>query len=208
MSDAAVDLVLRTTLTSPFGRKVRIAAEVVGLGERIRIVPADTGDPADSLRLQNPLGKVPCLVSPQNEPIYDSRVALEYLQYLAGSQQLVPEAGAERYAALTRMALADGIVDAGALIIYERRYHDDDQRSPTWLDYQAGKIHRALTAFAAAPPKTGVTDGVAIGLSCALGFLDKRAIVDWRAEFTPLIDWLAMFTERVPAFESTRPPSQ
>ena len=54
--------VLRSTLTSPFGRKVRIAIDVLGLSERITVVPADTLDENDSLRQQNPLGKLPCLM--------------------------------------------------------------------------------------------------------------------------------------------------
>lgn len=38
--------VLRTTLTSPFGRKVRMAVEVLGPGPRVAIVPADVSDEA------------------------------------------------------------------------------------------------------------------------------------------------------------------
>ena len=54
--------VLRSTLTSPFGRKVRMAAAVLGLTDRYRLVPADTLDETDTLRQQNPLGKLPCLL--------------------------------------------------------------------------------------------------------------------------------------------------
>ena len=55
-------LVLRSSPTSPFVRKVRIAAAILGLSDRIAIVAADTGDPNDSLRRQNPLGKIPALI--------------------------------------------------------------------------------------------------------------------------------------------------
>ena len=54
--------VLRSTLTSPFGRKVRMAAAVLGLTDRLRLEPADTLKENDTLRAQNPLGKMPCLL--------------------------------------------------------------------------------------------------------------------------------------------------
>ena len=50
-------MILRSSPASPFGRKVRIAAALLGLTEEIEIVAADTNDPGESLRLQNPLGK-------------------------------------------------------------------------------------------------------------------------------------------------------
>jgi glutathione S-transferase len=54
-------MLLRSSSASPFARKVRIAAIALGLSDRIEVVPADTSDPADSLRAQNPLGKIPTL---------------------------------------------------------------------------------------------------------------------------------------------------
>ena len=54
--------VLRTTLTSPFGRKARMATDVLGLADRVTVQHADTADANDTLRRQNPIGKIPCLV--------------------------------------------------------------------------------------------------------------------------------------------------
>ena len=50
-------LVLRASLASPFVRKVRIAASLMGLEDRVEIVEADTNDAGDSLRRQIRLGK-------------------------------------------------------------------------------------------------------------------------------------------------------
>ena len=55
-------LVLRSSPASPFGRKVKISAACLGLSDRIRIEPADTMNPEDTLRGQNPLGKIPALI--------------------------------------------------------------------------------------------------------------------------------------------------
>lgn len=52
-------LVLRSSPASPFGRKVRIAAAILGLSERIEVVAADTNDPAESLRRQIRSAKFP-----------------------------------------------------------------------------------------------------------------------------------------------------
>ena len=60
--------------------------------ERIEIVVADTNDPADSLRQQNPLGKIPALILENGEAIFDSRVIVEYLDWLAGGGELDPTA--------------------------------------------------------------------------------------------------------------------
>ena len=55
-------MILRSVGPSPFGRKVRISASVLGLDNEITIEAADTMDPADSIRGQNPLGKIPALI--------------------------------------------------------------------------------------------------------------------------------------------------
>ena len=198
-------MVLRTTLTSPYGRKVRMAAMVLGLADRIDIVPADTLDPHDDLRLQNPLGKMPCLLV-NGDALFDSRVILAYLDELAGGGRLVPARGMTRFRALTRMALADGVTDAGLLVTYEGRFREPDQASERWLAHQRGKIERGLSALAADPPDPRATDGPAIALACTLGYLSWRKPVDWRAVAPDLAHWLTAFKAAEPAFDATEPP--
>ena len=204
---APEQLVLRSTLTSPFGRKVRMAAEVLGMMDRITLVPANPQDEADTLRRQNPLGKMPCLIAADGTPIYDSGVIIEYLDQLAGGAKLLPAGGLARIKALTLARLADGITEAAILVVYEGRYHEPAQASERWLAHQRGKILRALAAFEAAAPDPAKTDLVAIGLSCALGYLDWRKPVEWRAYHPRLVAWLAAFAKNEPAFEHTRAPT-
>src|SRR6185437_13353957 len=97
--------VLRSTVTSPFGRKVRMAAQVLGLSARITLEPADTLDEADMLRTQNPLGKMPCLLLADGSALYDSHVIIEFLQEVAGGETLLPARGLARFQALTRAAV-------------------------------------------------------------------------------------------------------
>jgi len=204
MSVSFGPFVLRSTLTSPFGRKVRMAAQVLGLSERITLVPANTLDESDTLRAQNPLGKIPCLLTTDGNAIYDSRVILEFLQEIAGVESLLPARGPYRYRALTRATLADGITEAALLMVYEGRFRAADRLSERWLAHQQGKIVRALAAFAIDPPDPARTDIVSIGLACALGYLEWRRPLDWRAKQPALTTWLADFAAHEPAFERTR----
>ena len=55
-------MILRSSPTSPFGRKIKIVLNVLGLTDQVKVVPTDTLDPLDSIRQQNPLGKVPTLL--------------------------------------------------------------------------------------------------------------------------------------------------
>ena len=198
--------VLRSTLTSPFGRKVRMAALVLGVSDRYRLEPADTLDEADTLRQQNPLGKLPCLLLADGTALYDSRVIIEFLQEQAGTDRLVPRSGLARYTALTRAVLADGVTDAALLMVYAGRFRDPATHSDRWLAHQRGKIVRALAVFEAAPPDPRRTDVAAIGLSCALAYLDWRKPMEWRAAHPRLAQWLADFAKAEPAFDATRAP--
>jgi len=196
--------VLRTTLTSPFGRKVRMAAGVLGLTDRIRFEPANTLDEGDALRQQNPLGKMPCLRLAEGTAIYDSRVIIEFLQEAAGVETLVPMRGPARYRAWTRAALADGITEAALLMVYEGRFRDPGAHSERWLAHQRGKVLRGLAEFDRAPPDAAITDIVSIGLACALGYLDWRRPIPWRDEHPKLLAWLNAFTAHEPMVAATQ----
>jgi glutathione S-transferase len=195
-------LVLRASPTSPFVRKVRIAAALLGLADRIEIVAADTADPGDSLRQQNPVGKIPTLILEDGAILYDSRVIVEYLDWLAGGGRIIPD-GPERFATLTLQALADGILDAALLQVYEARFRDPAQFGAKWLDHQAAKVARGLERLETAPPDRQARDIGAIAVACALGYLDLRFAGRWRADHPRLVEWLEAFAADVPTFGET-----
>ncbi|MFC3694759.1 glutathione S-transferase N-terminal domain-containing protein [Chenggangzhangella methanolivorans] len=197
-------LVLRSSPPSPFGRKVKIAAAALGLSDRIEIVATDTMNPDDPIRALNPLGKIPALVLEDGLVLFDSRVILEYLDHLAGGGRLIPAEPAARFAALRLQALADGLMDAALLQIYEARLREPDKRSERWLESQSGKVTRALAAIEAAPPAVETTVG-AIATACALGYLDLRFEGGWRATHPGLVAWLDAFRAAVPAYDKTAP---
>lgn len=199
-------MILRSSTASPFVRKVRIAIALLGLDGSIAIEPADTLSPADSVRSQNPLGKIPALLLDDGSTLYDSRVILEYLDHNAGGGVILPRDAAQRFAALRLQALADGILDASVLIIYEGRFRPAEHRVESWVEHQAGKVARALAFLEGEPPRLGDTPHVGdIALACALGYRDFRFQGAWRAGHPRLAAWLAELAARVPAFEATTP---
>ncbi|MCU4118689.1 glutathione S-transferase N-terminal domain-containing protein [Variovorax sp. N23] len=192
---------------SPFGRKVRIAIDVLGMADRIAVLTADTSNPDDPVRRHNPLGKIPTLLLDDGETLFDSRVIVEYLDALDGRSLLIPAAGPERIGVLREQALADGILDAALLQVYERRYRPAEHHVESWLELQRGKVSRALDAFSARLPVARPA-GPSIGeitLACALGYLDFRLAGSWRATHPALVAWLDGFAQRVPAFGRTAP---
>jgi glutathione S-transferase len=199
-------MILRSSPSSPFARKVRIALSLLGFDGDVRIEAADTTAVTDSLRRQNPLGKIPVLIAEDGTAYYDSRVILAYLDDRAGGGKIVPRESAARLAALRLQALCDGILDASILTIYEARWRKAEMHEPKWLEHQAGKATRGLAALEAAPPAIDAIPNVGqITLACTLGYRDFRFGGDWRNDHPRLIAWLDDFAARVQAYAATRP---
>jgi glutathione S-transferase len=201
-------MILRSSPASPFGRKVRIAIALLGFDSDTQIEPADTNNVADTLRRQNPLGKIPVLIAEDGMAYYDSRVILEFLDERAGGGRIVPRDGRARLAALRLQALADGVLDASILTVYEARWRAHEHHEQKWLEHQAGKVTRALAALEENPPpldRAGLPNVGQIAFACALGYRDFRFGGSWRAGHPRLVGWLDDFAARVPAFAATAP---
>ena len=199
-------MILRSSPASPFGRKVKIAAHVLGLIDKIDIIVADTLNPEDPLRTRNPLGKIPALTLDDGTTLYDSRVIVEYLDHVAGGGKIIPETGKERFEVLTLQALADGVMDAALVQVYETRFRDEDKRSSKWVEHQSGKVTRGLDALEVHVPHLSPVPNLgAITVACALGYLDLRFGEGWRTGRPRLTAWLADFAARVPGYAATMP---
>ena len=199
---------LRSSPSSPFGRKVKMATYILGFDDQVTPVLTDTLDPNDSICEVNPLGKIPALED-NGTTYYDSRVIMEYLDAKAGGGKIIPASGAARYEALTRAALMDGILDAAILVIYERRMRPEDKYVESVVERQRGKIIRGLEAIAAENPSYSngaMPDIGEIGLACVLDYLDFRKQVNWRDHAPNLASWLADFAVAVPGYKDSMPP--
>jgi glutathione S-transferase len=190
---------------SPYGRKVVVAAAIKGLKDTIEVIPVDT-NPGDSREINtaNPLGKIPVLIA-EGMQIFDSHVICEYLDSLVPSPVLFPKVGPERWDALMRAALADGILEAALLLVYEKRFRPEDKWHAPWQQRQQAKIDRALQQLEKRPPASRNPDYGDVTLACALGYLDFRHEGRWRSAHPRLVAWLDAFANATPAFAATRP---
>jgi glutathione S-transferase len=192
-----------TSPSSPFGRKVALTAHLKGLAGAINFQTTKADDDSNT----NPLSKIPVLIKDDGASIYDSHVICEYLDAQAASPVLFPGEGQKRWHALVLGALADGIIDAAILLVYEGRYRPEDKRVDAWVEMQEKKIDKALAHLEPNPPAfDGAPDYGHITLACALGYLDFRHGGKWRAGHPNLVKWLEAFDAAVPAFKETAPP--
>lgn len=190
--------------SSPFVRKVMIAAHEKGLADRIELTsPATMAN--GELRLDNPLEKVPCLVDDDGRAIYDSHVIVEYLDAMGSGPKLVPSEAAARVAVLLRHALADGLMDAAVAGIGEQR-RPEALKWADALERQKGKMARAMDALEAQVDTLGTEPDLAtISVGCALGYTDFRyGDMDWRAGHPKLAAWYEAFSKR-PSMAATVP---
>ncbi|MFK5597248.1 glutathione S-transferase [Methylobacterium sp. HMF5984] len=184
--------------TSPFVRKVMVAAHELGLAERIETLPSAVHPVTRDGRVLSvhPLAQVPTLILDDGAAIADSRVICEYLDALAGGH-LFPAPGAARWTALNLQSTADAVLDAALLIRYELTARPESERSQAWMDGQTAKIVSALDWFETQAPSLAGVDIGTIALACALGYLDLRfAELGWRASRPGLAAWFSTFGER------------
>ena len=195
--------------TSPFVRKVLIAAFETGLSERIEKLPVQHSPTQqnDALNQTNPLGKIPTLITDDGLELYDSPVVCEYLDTLHSGPRLIPASGPARWKTLLLQSLADGIMDAAVLLRYETWLRPAELRWNEWVQGQTDKVVRGLAVLERDLAGFGDTiDLGTISAACALGYLDLRfPEMSWRAQRPQLAAWLAKFAER-PSFQATKPP--
>src|SRR3546814_10454117 len=99
---------LHYSATSPYVRKVMAVAIEAGLADRLDKVPAAASPVGvnDTLNRDNPLGKVPCLVTDDGQALFDSRVICEYLDSLAGGRLFRSEEHTSELQSLMRLSSA------------------------------------------------------------------------------------------------------
>ncbi len=144
---------LHTNPASPFGRKVVVVAHEKGLLSAIEIAARQLTPvtPNEAVVADNPIGKIPCLVTDEGMALFDSRVIAEYLDSIGHGPKLFPPAGQERFSTLRLHALGDGILDAAVLTRYETFVRPEALRWDDWVAGQKLKITRALDHLEAEP---------------------------------------------------------
>lgn len=198
-------LTLRYSPASPFVRKVTVFAHETGLAGRIELERTDVWAPDTTIFRDNPLGKVPALVS-EDGTFIGSLLCCEYLDTLHEGPPLIPAAGPERWRVLQLHALADGMIEAAVARTVEQVRRPKELVFAGNLERQAGKIRRALDALESlAATFDGRVDLGTVTLGCALGYLDFRhPQLAWRDRRPALARWDESWATR-PSMVATRP---
>ncbi len=187
---------------SPYVRKVAACAIACGLENRITPVATNPWQSTPELLAQNPLSKVPCLVTEDGLALFDSPVICEYLDSI-GDGSVFPPSGPARWRALKLQAIADGIMDAAILRRLDQARPVEEARNGAMARQQAA-VTRGLDALEKEPPADHLDIGT-ISVACALGYLDFRfASEDWRPGRPKLAAWFAGMQER-PEIAQTAP---
>jgi glutathione S-transferase len=186
--------------TSPFGRKVMVAAIERRLKLREEFV--NVGEPGE-LDTHNPLRQIPALVTETGDAIYDSSVILGFLDTLHGGEPLIPNDPAWRIP--TRIALADGLIEATLQRAMELR-RPEELRSAAVIERLEGRIGRALAAIdrIRADLSLDPLRADTITVACALGYVDFRYGRSWRDELPNLSAWQDALAKR-PSMQMTVP---
>ncbi|MCC0005677.1 MAG: glutathione S-transferase N-terminal domain-containing protein [Methylobacteriaceae bacterium] len=102
---------LRYAKTSPFVRKVLVFADEVGMADRIELAPTDVWTAETDIARDNPLGKVPALVTREGTFV-GSFACCDYLERRNGAPKLIPDEPKARWRVMQMHGLADGLMEA------------------------------------------------------------------------------------------------
>lgn len=193
---------------SPFVRKAMITAHETGIVEHITLVrsPVAMNKTNVHVMVDNPLSKIPTLVTDEGRVFYDSDVICEYLDSLHTGARLIPLAGAARWEVLRWNALGSGMLDALVLWRNERMRPEGHQSVETLLAYQqksSATLARVESEIATLEDLPFSLAHIAIG--CMFGYLDLRfADLDWRSDHRASSRWFDAFRTR-PSVQCTEP---
>ena len=166
---------LHGSLTSPYVRLCRVAADVLGAD-----LPLVRTDPfADGIRALNPLGRVPALKAHDGTLIADSGGILRYLDERHGPSLFAAE-GLPRHQADAATALALGVLDLGVASLLETR-RPEPERSASWQARRREGVDAALPVLAGWAARLAGGPGI-VALSYAV-------TLDWLAFRLPEVAW-------------------
>lgn len=185
---------------SPYVRKCLVVAYELGISDQLKLISALVSpvQPDQNVSSQNPLGKIPTLLTETNQVIFDSRVICEYLNNLVDGN-IIPKEEVSRWRALTLQAIGDGILDAAVLLRYEEALRPENFR---WNDWQIGQLKKVESALHYLNNKQEyfeceVVNIGNIAVACALWYLDLRFDGwNWRSNYPEVAKWYEQFSKR------------
>lgn len=200
---------LYASLTSPYARKIRIMLAEKQLPFELTV--DSPWDANSAVPANNPLGKVPVLISDAGETFFDSPVVASFIETLAAAPALVPQDPLAAVRVRLTESLADGLCDAAITALLESRRAPEVQNTAD-IERQLGKVARALASLETRlRGKTWFNcDALQLGdiaVGVALSYLDLRhPQLAWRETHPCLADFAARIHARQ-SFIDTVPPA-
>lgn len=190
------------TKRSPYARKVRIVALEKKI--ELQLVDEDLTSKSQALLDANPLGKIPALVLPSGEAIFDSPVICQYLDGLNDKPLLIPHAGKERLNVLRWEAIGDGLTDVSLAAYREKLVHPKDF-SASFVEAQEKTIHQTLDYINKHIAELAILSLAPIAVLAGVGYTQFRLghLVD-SIRYPDLMAWFDDFSRR-PSIASTVP---
>jgi glutathione S-transferase len=198
---------------SPFVRRVAVTMKLSGI--EFEHANWSVGKDFDRIREYNPLGRVPTLVLPSGETLFESAAILDYLdEYLGVERAWLPASGPDRRQALNLMAMATGAAEKGVLQVYEGVFRPESKRHQPWLDRLRMQMGSSLAAIDRYLGERGVAQWLVgkrmtqadITAVCVFTFLNDTLRVASDAVMFHSLATLAARCEAMPAFQETRVP--
>jgi len=199
---------LYASAASSFARKIRVLLLEKGVQHELEMVNLWE---ENALKKANPLGKVPALALDDGRVLPGSPLIADYVDTTFPEPRFIPADHAARFEVRRWEALADGVMDAVAATLYEKRFHDEKTRSDAWLARQRSKYEAGLGALEAmlggrtwCVGESMTLADVAIG--CHLGFINLRVPEVCPKEKYPALTRLWSTLETRDSFVKTAPP--
>ena len=203
-------LKLLSATPSPFARKVRVVLLEKNIPFELKTINPWNMN-ADIERF-NPLGKIPVLITANNETIYDSKFIIEWIEHNYPDPAVFPTDAKTKFKAQQIQVIADGICEAVILLFFENMRPDPQQSKP-WAERQIKKISNGLQALEQQISNDDFcvdnTFGIAdISVVSAVDYLSLRfKTYEWRNKFTRISKFVARQSARQ-SFIETMPTPQ
>ena len=195
---------------SPYARKVRVVLREKDIDcEEIIDIPWNKNTLTKDV---NPIGKIPILLQEGIAPIYDSKVIVQYLEYLKQEPLMYPLDPTDNISARLIETTFDGVCDAVVLVFLEKSRHEN-LRSTDWIKRQEKKIYKGIEYMSGDLGNKNYFVGNdfsiadVCGISC-LEYLDLRfSKFKWRRQYPNLENYWHTHKDRK-SFLETKPSIQ
>jgi glutathione S-transferase len=206
----ATEAILIGMFDSPFVRRVAVSMKLLWVPFEHR--NWSIGKDFQLIRQFNPLGRVPTLVQPDGEALFESGAILDYLDERVGPERaLLPGSGEPRRESLRIMAAAIGAAEKGVSQVYESAFRPPEKRYRPWVERCHTQMHAALAQLDRACQSRNGDWLIGSSLSqaditstCVYTFLSDALGINRDGIAYPGLSALAERCEAMPEFRSVR----